>query len=726
MNEFVIEIPDSATFTVEVEQPGVAIGIPGLPGPPGPPGANSTVPGPPGPPGPPGEQGDSANLPLFDVESYGATGDGGDDTAAFAAAWEALLANGEGLLYLPRRTVYRVNADALLSAGPNGQYAMFKIPQVPSNVSTPKKTIGVLGVGDPTPCRVWAGVGNQAAPLATASVIEVFYSTPKSWHATYGHPSVFGAPDVDKAAGFTQVTNLHFFWDGAAIRQPPNPSMCNLNLESVSTCDVQRYAADVTGNPDESPEPTRPTGCGIMLPRNNNHVAVRADAVTVWGYFAGLGPVEHADIRTMISVRCRIGMPFRRGFWHPARLGHVTIEQCPWGLVGYDPADPVGIVDIPSYEGGPIIKGEFFDWEDYDDGTNHWTYTRYAPTPRAHILDRNNVLRGYVSGYVVINSNAGSAPRVDSLLVTGRGGDIGSFQMRSLLTNANMAKADMLPGGNPPATAPPGVPTIGTATAGDASASVTFTPGSGQAADTYTVTSTPGGLTGTGTGSPIPVTGLTNGVAYTFTVRATNSAGSSAESAASNTVTPSGETVLTTDTFNRADNTTSLGTSSDGLPWTQTDANVGINANQAYCPSGGTAYHRAWVAVGQADVIVRADLVTNGSENYELGLVARVTDIDNHYMLSVASASPTTRTLSLYRRAGGVWAPLGSSQTVGVASGSVTITASLECVGSSIVARFGSGVISVTDTAHPTATKHGIMFGAAGAAIRIDNFKVSQ
>jgi trimeric autotransporter adhesin len=87
----------------------------------------------------------------------------------------------------------------------------------------------------------------------------------------------------------------------------------------------------------------------------------------------------------------------------------------------------------------------------------------------------------------------------------------------------------------------PGAPTIGTATAGDASASVAFTaPASngGSSITGYTVTSTPGSITATGTTSPISVTGLTNSTAYTFTVHATNSVGNSAESAASNSVTP--------------------------------------------------------------------------------------------------------------------------------------------------------------------------------------------
>jgi hypothetical protein len=89
--------------------------------------------------------------------------------------------------------------------------------------------------------------------------------------------------------------------------------------------------------------------------------------------------------------------------------------------------------------------------------------------------------------------------------------------------------------------AAPGAPTIGTATGGNGQASVAFTaPASngGSAITGYTVTSSPGGLTASGLVSPIVINGLTNGTPYIFTVTATNAIGTSAASAASNSVTP--------------------------------------------------------------------------------------------------------------------------------------------------------------------------------------------
>jgi hypothetical protein len=90
----------------------------------------------------------------------------------------------------------------------------------------------------------------------------------------------------------------------------------------------------------------------------------------------------------------------------------------------------------------------------------------------------------------------------------------------------------------------PGIPTIGTATNvgtgrayNNGAATVTFTAGAGATATSFTATSSPGGFTATGASSPLTVAGLQSSVSYTFTVTATNAAGTSAASSASNSIT---------------------------------------------------------------------------------------------------------------------------------------------------------------------------------------------
>lgn len=95
----------------------------------------------------------------------------------------------------------------------------------------------------------------------------------------------------------------------------------------------------------------------------------------------------------------------------------------------------------------------------------------------------------------------------------------------------------------------PTAPQNVSAVAGNTTGTVTFqgpVSNGGSVITSYTITSSPGAISTTTTTTSGVVTGLTNGQAYTFTVVATNSVGTSASSTASNSVTPSTSATVTT------------------------------------------------------------------------------------------------------------------------------------------------------------------------------------
>lgn len=147
-----------------------------------------------------------------------------------------------------------------------------------------------------------------------------------------------------------------------------------------------------------------------------------------------------------------------------------------------------------------------------------------------YALEMNSIDSTYVLGYPITVKNLYlSAGKIDNAT-----NNITIATAGKITTIAGTTTAAVIPG-------LPGEPTNVVATAGKAKATVAFALPEGDGGTAildYTVTASPGGFSATGSESPIDVTGLTNGVEYTFTVKAANNIGESMLSLVSNAVTP--------------------------------------------------------------------------------------------------------------------------------------------------------------------------------------------
>ena len=183
-----------------------------------------------------------------------------------------------------------------------------------------------------------------------------------------------------------------------------------------------------------------------------------------------------------------------------------------------------------------------------------WSPAQVAQPVTSYTVRNSFISVGAPLADIVVNPAPGSIYPPTSLVIPGLTNGV-SYAFEVSATNGNGTSAFSTQSNTitPPGIGVPSAPTGATAVAGDTQAFVTWTVSSsngGSPITSYTVSVLAGGVpTGATVTVPPPafgsntdstlVSGLTNGVAYTFTVHATNIAGDSAESAQSLAITPS-------------------------------------------------------------------------------------------------------------------------------------------------------------------------------------------
>jgi hypothetical protein len=179
------------------------------------------------------------------------------------------------------------------------------------------------------------------------------------------------------------------------------------------------------------------------------------------------------------------------------------------------------------------------------------------------------------------------------------------------------------------------------------------------------------------------------------------------------------------DNFDRADSSTTLGTTSDGKAAWQTALGgtswdnscvFGISTDQAYAPSpaGGP---RAIVATDASDGTVQVTVGTfGGAPSSSLGLVFRLSDGDNFWAYVANAFSSGFSGLYKFTTGGGTIGTL--IQQVSLVSGDVI---AVVLSGSSITLKQnGATITTVTDAFNQTATNHGLFL--ADSRFRLDDF----
>src|SRR5579859_3718122 len=229
-----------------------------------------------------------------------------------------------------------------------------------------------------------------------------------------------------------------------------------------------------------------------------------------------------------------------KGMWFQTCQGNPPAAQpgpgftplnCPTPIATAAPEAPLNVVGVASNNAVTVS---------WSPAQSNQPVTSYTVT---------TFVGGVAVGSTPVVPVAGSLFPPTSVLISGLT-NFTTYTFTVSATNASGTSPDSAPSApvTPPGVSVPAPPTGASAIPGDTQASVSFTvspPPQGAPVTSYLVTSNPGGIVvsipppASGNIGTALVGGLTNGVSYTFTVQAIDSAGPSAPSAPSNAVVPS-------------------------------------------------------------------------------------------------------------------------------------------------------------------------------------------
>lgn len=164
------------------------------------------------------------------------------------------------------------------------------------------------------------------------------------------------------------------------------------------------------------------------------------------------------------------------------------------------------------------------------------------------------------------------------------------------------------------------------------------------------------------------------------------------------TVTP----ISVLDSFDRANNSSSLGTADSGQAWVALAGTWGILSNQAYLVSS-TGNDMAYIDAGLSDCTVTA--VIQGDVDAHWRIAARIIDVLNALVLTVTATS-----LTIFRVTAGGGSAIANATGLTVTVGD---RLGIDCRGSDIsIVQNGNTLVTASETQGQLSTKHGLQADA--------------
>lgn len=432
---------------------------------------------------------------------------------------------------------------------------------------------GVSGAGCPLP-----GNPGQPSALALSPLGDVWVGFAASGEILrFNSPGTVTATGFGSCAQFVQLvatspdntTTSGLAWIGHDLWGADGTSPFVI-ANADTTCLVPPSAACSTANGTVTPAlatvgATRSLSSDQYYPATNgNNLYFGQGGQVAWVGNVAAGPAGQTITLTYMNTAGINPAP------NPAlaAMGAVGVDGTdPANLVVYSAEDPAVAGTIaqarwwqttqtsaaPAAPGSPLgvvaVAGD-------SKATLSWSPAQVAQPVTSYTVRNSFISAGAPLADIAVNPTPGSSFPPTSLVIPGLTNGV-SYAFEVSATNGNGTSAFSSQSNivTPPGVLAPSAPTGAAAIAGDTQALVSWTVSAsngGSPITSYTVTSNPGGIVVTvppptaqsNTGSAL-VGGLTNGVAYTFTVHATNIAGTSAESAPSNAVTPSAANIPT-------------------------------------------------------------------------------------------------------------------------------------------------------------------------------------